>query len=495
MRRPSPIVRGGLALALVSSALACGGNLPPPRGAAPATMAAGPLARGPSEPVQGLPMPSLDVPWTPPMLVAGDVEQFGAALAGHDAIALQLGARFGGPEAAARVEALVRALHPGVTIAAEEVQAEPFAGVALPLVREADDGRARPRYRFEGRLPAPEGAGTDGAAVLVIAEAQLDPGQWRALPARAVGSCHAPMAALAAGQEQSLAELEPFLDHADDTLWKVYRPALRATLPRLVAELEPYRGSGARAELDAREREQHECGHAYWQYVQAFARCGDALESCAPAPRVFLMGGARIGTAEPNAWIPEGCAALVGRDYVAELRGVAAEAAQVAQEHLAPSWSALADRVGTITEVYEALEDVCAPRRRRFAEGDLRAARGRLAAIGQALGSDEAPHPAGGWVTAEEPFHVPGYGPVRQVARYDAGPGSASETVVEQARALRELVLARALCRAGQPALPLAVALVRPSGEAEFFGYFFEEELTCGELPPVRGAAGEPAAG
>jgi hypothetical protein len=265
MRRPSPIVRCGLALALASPAVACGGNLPAPRGAAPATMAAGPLARGPSEPVRGLPMPSLDVAWTPPMLVAGDVDQLGAALGGHDTIALQLGARFGGSEATERVEALVRALHPGVAIAAEEVEAEPFAGVALPLVREPDDGQARPRYRFEGRLPVPEGAGTDGAAVLVIAEAQLDPGQWRALSASAVGSCQAPMVALAAGQEQSLAELEPFLDHADATLWQVYRPALQATLPRLVAELEPYRTSdhaadhafGARAELDAREREQH----------------------------------------------------------------------------------------------------------------------------------------------------------------------------------------------------------------------------------------------
>lgn len=499
MRRPSVILGRGLAGCLAVLASACAGHPPAPWGAAPATMAAGALPRGPSEPGQGLPMPSLDVPWTPPMLVAGDVEQLADALAGHDAIALQLGDRFGGPEALARVAALVRTLRPGVAITAEEVEAEPFAGVALPLVREADDGRTRPRYRFDGRVPVGDvlgGPASAASAVLVIDDAKLDAGQWRALSASAVGSCHAPMAALAVGQEQSLAELEPFLDHADATLWQVYRPALQAIVPQLRAELEPYRTPKDRAELrDDRELLQHQCGHAYWEYVEAFARCGEALSSCAPAPRVFLMGGARIGTAEPGVWIPEGCAAAVGRDYVQELRTVAVEAAQVAQEHLAPSWSALADRVGTITEVYEALEDVCTPRRRRFAEADLHAARARLAAIGEALASDDDADPLGRWAAAEEPFHVPGYGPVQQVARYHAGPGSASETVVGQARALRELLLGRALCRSGQPALPLAVALVRPSGEVELLGYYFEEELVCGELPPLRGAPGEPAGG
>lgn len=493
MRRPFLRLRHGLVGSLVALASACAGHPPAPWGAAPATMAAGSLPRGPSEPVQGLPMPSLDVPWTPPMLVAGDVEQLAAALAGHPSIALELGDRFGGPEALARAEALVRALHPGVEIVAEDVEAEPFDGVTLPLEREPDDGRTRPRYRFEGRLPVPP---TRASAVLVIDDARLDPGQWRALPASAVGSCHAPLAALALGQEQSLAELEPFLDHADGTLWQVYRPALQAILPQLRAELEPYRVERSRGELDGdREHAQQQCGHAYWQYVEAFARCGDELSSCAPAPRVYLMGGARIGTAEPGVWIPEGCAAAVGRDYVQELRSVAAEAAEVAQEHLAPSWSALADRVGAITEVYDALEDVCTPRRRRFAAADLQAARGRLAAIGEALASDEAPRASGRWAVAEEPFHVPGYGPVQQLARYYAGPGSASETVVGEARALRELVLGRALCRSGQPALPLAVALVRPTGEVEVMGYYFEEELVCGDLPPPWGEPGEAAAG
>lgn len=482
MRRRSRALGHALPVSLLVGSVACGGHAPAPRGAAAATVAAGPLPSGPAEPTGGLPIPSLDVAFVPPMVVAGDLAPLRAALEGHDAVTLQLGRRLGDPEQVARLEALVRALRPGMAITAEDVAADPFGASPLPLEREADDGEARPRYRHDGTMAPSPG----GAARLVVDDAGIDPLRWRALPARAVGSCQAPMAALARGQEQALAELEPFLDHADATLWQVYRPALLALLPRLRDELEPYRAPPGRATLDdPRAHELHQCGHAYWRYLQGFERCGGEPEGCVPAPRVFLVGGARIGSAEPDVWIPEGCAAALGRDYVLELRAVASESAQVAQEHLAPSWSALADRAGAITEVYDALEDACAPRRRRFAAADLAAARGRLAAIGQALASDEAAPSGAGWALEGEPFHVPGYGPVRQLARYRAGPGSATEAAVAQARALRELVLGRALCRAGQPALPLAVALVGAGGEVEFFGYFFEEELSCGELPPL----------
>lgn len=492
--RPSSITAvHGIALALCPL-LACAGGPPAPRGAAPVTVAAGPLPSGPADPVRGLPMPSLDVPWTPPMLTAGDLEQLRDALAGHDAIALHLGERFAAPEPAAQVQHLVEALRPGASTEVLDRDDAPFEGVALPLEREPDDGPARPRYRAPEALRPVE---TEASAVLVLDDAALPSGPWRALSARAVGSCHAPMAALAAGQEQALAELEPFLDHADAVLWQVYRPALQAALPRLLAELEPYRpsdgpsdgpsngASGGTAPDDEHGWQQHQCGRAYWQYLQAFARCGDEAAPCPAAPRVFLVGGARIGTAEPSVYVPEGCAATLGRDYVVELRSIAAEAAQVAREHLAPSWTALADRLGAVTEVYDALDDVCTPRRRRFASDDLAAARQRLAAIGRALASDELAHPDGGWVLADDVFHVPGYGPVRQVATYDAGPGSASEAVVSQARALRELLLRRALCR-GSQAPPLAAAVVDPrSGRVHAFGYFFEEELSCGELPPL----------
>lgn len=494
MRGKFEIAGTGLALALCT--LACAGHPPPPRGAAPATMTAGPLPRGPAEPEHGLPMPGLDLQWMPPILSAGDPLPLREALRRHASVLIQPGDRMGGPEWAHRGRELMRALHPEITVVPGEAQAGPFAGVALPLDRVAnDDDTTRPRYRWTGGvLPASSAA----SATLLVDDAELDPGAWRALPARVVGSCHEPMAALAAGQEQSLAELEPFLDHADAVLWQVYRSTLQATVPRLTDELTPYQALRTRSEFDDNGSwEQYQCGHAYWEYLQNFARCGAETRSCPSAPRLFLIGGARIGTAEPSFYIPEGCAAKVGRDYVAELRTVAAEAAEVAQEHLAPSWSALADRLGAVTEVYDALADVCVPRRRRFAPTDLVTVRQRLASIGRALASDELALPTGRWTVSGQPFHVAGFGPVQQVAFYDAGAGSPAQTAISEARALRELVLKRALCRSARPALPLAVALVGGDGQVESFGYFFEEELFCGDLPPLlhEPRPAEPCAG
>ena len=422
------------------------------------------------------------------MLTAGDLEQLRSRLRGHESVALHLGDRFGGSEWAGRMGSMLRTVVPSTAVAGLVEGVGPYAGVTLPLERRDDAVAARPRYRWtEGPMRSPTAEAPGASAVLVIDDAEVEPGAWRALPARAVGSCRAPMNALAAGQEQSLAELEPFLDHADAVLWQVYRPALSAIVPRLAEELEPYEGLRTRAEFDDNGSwEQYQCGHAYWEYLQNFARCGEDSSSCPSAPRIFLIGGARIGTAEPSFYIPDGCAAKVGRDYVVQLRDVASEAAQVAQEHLASSWVALADRLGAVTEVYEALEDVCTPRRRRFAPEDLEVARQRLTEIGEALASDEMAHPRGQWTMAVTQFHVPGYGPVQQVAEYDAGVGSPSESAVAQARGLRELLLQRALCRSAQPALPLATALVDgDTGQVEFFGFFFEEELFCGELSPL----------
>lgn len=485
MRVASTISRAAvgtvLAWALVTLTGACSGRSAAPRGASAVPVAAGPLPSGPAEPDQGLPIPSLDVQWTPLMLTAGDLDGLRAALSDHGSIAVRAGGRLRGPQWERRLQHLVGALRPGGTATVTSSADRPFDDRSLPLQRTpTDDGL--PQYAWD---EGPLSGATQSTAVLVVDDAQLDPGRWRALPARAVGSCDAPMAALAIGQEQSLAELEPFLDHADAVLWQVYRAALDATLPRLSEELSSYEERRTRTDFaDQRLFEQYQCGHVYWEYLQSFTRCDDDASSCPSAPRVFLVGGARIGTVEPSIYVPDDCAATVGRDYVLELRTVAAEAAEVATEHLSMDWVSLADRLGAVTEVYEALEDVCAPRRRRFAPEDLAAMRQRLAAIGETLSTSEPSLAAGRWTRVEQSFHVPGVGPVQQVAEYDGGPGSPSEVAVAEARALRELVLRRALCRSGRPPLPLAVAVADDAGEVGFFGYFYEEELVCGELPP-----------
>ncbi|MCA9711240.1 MAG: hypothetical protein KDK70_35710, partial [Myxococcales bacterium] len=121
MRGSCQIAGSMSVLALLALCSACAGHPPPPRGAAPATMTAGPLPHGPAEPGGGLPVPSLDVAWAPPMLVAGDLAPLREALARHASVAMHLGDRLSGPEGTERAVAMVQALRPGAAVTALEV--------------------------------------------------------------------------------------------------------------------------------------------------------------------------------------------------------------------------------------------------------------------------------------------------------------------------------------------------------------------------------------
>src|SRR5690606_27732114 len=105
--------RGALAApAIVLAVGACTtAGTPRPLGAEPAALSAGPVSRGPAPPTRGLPIPGLDVAWTPPMATAGDVDALARALSGHEAAVVRLGARL---SQRARAEALVKALEPDV---------------------------------------------------------------------------------------------------------------------------------------------------------------------------------------------------------------------------------------------------------------------------------------------------------------------------------------------------------------------------------------------
>lgn len=484
--------------AVVLSALgACGTPVPPrPVGAAKVVAAMGTLPPGPPRGIDHLPIPPLDAPWAPPSSSAGDLAPLGEMLKGTRRIAVQLGPRLDGPIWRARVPAMLAALgiEAEVAMLPAATIAETIAGT-FPLQRADGRSGAPPRWSTTGLAPSPKmrtprsvEAGGD-RLVLVLDDAPIDADAWRALPAAARGSCEAPLQALALGQEQSLAQLEPWLDHADAVLWQVYRAELAALLPAITDGLRGH--ASPKPPDDARDPKalrEHECGHALWQWAQHYQRCADANQPCAVAPRMFLVGGAKIGAPEPSVYVPDGCAEIVGLDVVSRVRALGREAAEVAAQHLDEEWVVLADRLGAITEVHAALEDACEPRRRRFAESDLAEARGRLAKIGEALASAEPPR-AGAWQFEPESFHVPGIGPVQSFASYDAGPGSPATTAVAESRALRQFVLSRAVCR-GATSLPLAIALVDPGADAvRFFGYVYEEELACAELPPLTGAA------
>jgi hypothetical protein len=141
--------------------------------------------------------------------------------------------------------------------------------------------------------------------------------------------------------------------------------------------------------------------------------------------------------------------------------------------------------MGTVTEVYAVLEDLCVPRRRRFAATDVLEMRNRLGRIGAALASEDVTASEARWVLESEPLVVPGLGTTRSLARFEAGPGSVNAGIVAEARGLREFVLAHSLCKAGHAATPMAAVVAEPGRGVEFFGYFYEEELFCGPLPPL----------
>ena len=448
--------------------------------AAPEPRASVPMPPSPPPPEGGLPIPSLDVVWTPPSLVAGDVDALAAALAELVAPEVIVGAGLGGREA--EVLAGLR----GLGLAAEGAEQGPrgkvFGGGPLPIARVP--GGSRPRYDAGALALDPSFAGGRGGRVaLVVDAAAIDTAAWRGLQAYAVGGCEAPMAALAAGQERSLAMLAPFLTHADAALERAFRAEVAARLPALRAALVGDAAPRPReAFADAAAFERHRCAHAAWRAAAEVQAC--ASGPCPWSPRIFLAGGARIGAALPAA----GMCGAPG----AALRAIGQDAARRALAGFNAEWSVLADRLGWITEVVAALEGVCAPRRWRFAAEDRAAAQRRLAAIGEAMRSPDRALRSGAWVIEGGRFHAAGIGEVLQIARFAAGPGSVNEEVRAGAVGLREHVLGRARCRGGDEG-PVVAAIVDAGGSASFLGYFYAEELGCGEVPALRGE-GRPAA-
>ncbi|MFO0632439.1 MAG: hypothetical protein U0168_06280 [Nannocystaceae bacterium] len=410
----------------VLACAACGAPGPRLRSADATRLPAGPDAN-----LDALPMPSLDVAWDPPATVAGDLGALARAIGDAPRLRVQLGPRLDGPLWRRRVETALLSL--GVTARLEFLPAQPLVQALAPappgaVVDESELGGLAIAAPWRARIG-------EGAPVLVIDDASLSEAQWRAQPAAVAGSCEPALAALARGQEQGLAQLEPFLDWADAAILTHFRAELGAALPKLREAVAPHRRARDRTQFaDDAAFTQHQCGHALAQLVAAHERCVAPGPACAWAPRLLLVAGARIAAPQPEIELPEGCTTAAGIDVPAVLRGAGRDAAEAAAASFEPQWIALADRLGTITEVHAALEDVCAPRRRRFADEDLVDARARLVGIGRALASTEPPRPSR-WRFFAASLR-PRLGPARPVGegtelpRAGAGPGP-------RARALR----------------------------------------------------------
>ncbi len=431
-------------------------------------------------------MPAFDGEWTPPTLTAGDPGALAQALAGADRWRLWVDARLARSDQGAHLRGVLAALG-GVQIG----ESSPLqgglrgflAGAPLPLDRLQPTGNGRPHYASGGIGPFAASAGELAGAVLVIGQATLDLQQWNALESVTVGSCAPAFRDLAEGQEASLALLEPFFERADAVLWRSFRVGLARELPALRKELEPYAELRPQSSFASeQERDRYLCGQAYWRYIDIYHRCQQSAQSCLGAPRIFLQGGLKIGLPGPDTSSLGVCPELIGRDYVASVRRLAEVASGNAIRGLSDQWSVLADRLGIVSEVHAVLEDICVPRRRRFSAAAVAEARRRLQALGAELGSSDHEVRRAGWVSSEGFFEVAGIGTVAELARFEGV--VLNQEIRAQVRALRGLLLGVARCRHPNDEQPLVVLALR-DGAVSFFGYFLEEELLCGDLPPL----------
>ncbi|MEZ4380638.1 MAG: hypothetical protein R3A79_04795 [Nannocystaceae bacterium] len=441
-------------------------------------------------PTAGLLVPALDPPWTPPMLVAGDLEALGAALGEVESWELVVDPRLASSGKTQALRGAIEGIAGGPAIASPEVAAldTVFAG-PLPLARSGLGPSGRPRYSAAGLELDGDWRGQLRGPTVVVGDAALDPGAWSSLQAYAVGSCEPAMRALSEGQERSLALLGPFLDRLDALLWASFRAGLRREIAAMRGELQRFTELRPRSSFaDVLSFNTYLCGQAYWRYVDAYARCEASEAACAEGPRALLAGGVKIGLDEPDVALKEECAQLVGVDYPARIREIAAAATRDAIRGVSLEWSLLAERLGLFADAYAALEDICVPRRRRLSDGALAAARGRLCDLGELLGSEDHVPRSAGWVIEGGRLRIAGFGEVYQLARFD-DPGLGTD-IRAQAQGLREQVLGSSRCAHASGELPLAIAAVGAGGDVRFFGYFFEEELLCGELAPLRGQGG-----
>lgn len=466
----------------------------------------------------GLPMPSLDVDWQPPSAAAGDVGALADALAKHSRVGLVVDAsvaQAGGELDAMHLAALVGRLAPNTAV-------RPIASDGGPtlaeLIREdpplmpatGDNGRTQWATPDELELDVQRLhalAELGDPAVLVVGPVGVDTPTWRQLATAKVGSCEPLLEQLLAGQRDSLSLLEPFLDHADEVLANAYVAELAAVVPGLREQLAEFEHDRDRRDFDAQGWARYQCGRRYHQYLQPFASCVAASERlgvgevarlegshgaggvktpCPTTPRLFLRGAARIGSVEPSDYIPTECPQLLGRDYVEELRAPARAAAEITGDNLDVRWMMLAERLATLAEIYDSLEQLCTAGRRRFADQQLAALRARVIEVGQLYQRDEQPAHDARFLANDANFHVPGIGKVRQLARFDGGTGSASRALIAAARELGKFDRVHAQCVARPGDAPLMAMLIDTArAKPQFLGFFYQEELWCEELGPL----------
>lgn len=301
---------------------------------------------------------------------------------------------------------------------------------------------------------------------LMIARAPLQPRAWGQEPSRIAGSCEGVLRDLGHGQESSLAELEPFLDWLDGELWVRYRAELKSALEKV-----PKQPAGPEA-----------CTSAYNEILEGYRQC-DGQRTCRTAPRTLLSGALVLSGALPELSVPEGCE-IAGN--LAPLESAAKIAVERTLPLIDPRWSELADRMAALSDVHDALEDGCAPRRRHVDPAAMRGVARLLGEVEDGFNRTEPAREGRRWRAVDARAQtVPGLGRVAVLARFDSGRGSAAQRIRNAAEGLRTALIDAARCTADHP-MPLIVVLTKAgAARTSYLGYHYRESLFCPGLDPL----------
>ncbi len=490
-----------LVLSLVGcGAFSCASGPSPSRSEAPRSDYRVPA--GPPAPASLGDLPSFAVPWTPPSIVAGNVDALRTSLSSYGTVALMLGPRVGGVVNEKEAYDLVTALSPQTKVVARGNQVLDSIlrerGELPVRVQPVADGTrdvfGRPNYTWEGvalnttwsdNAPALSGA----EVMLVIDDANIDLAKWRKQPTSTIGSCEPILAAVGAARQAVQEQIAPMVVHTDRALSEAYREVVAGSIPALSRELAAYEPGRQRHEFDdGPSFTAYECGVAYRAVVDARAACETGL--CSYAPRLVLHQGVQIGAPTDDVFVPSGCPASYGRDVRSDVDAMATAAAEDVAGQLDAHWLELAQRAAVLGQLDATLQAACEPRRRRFGNDGLDQARAIVTELEGELEKPLSPG-TGRWVPHQGRMAIPGTGPVEMATRYEAGGNDASVLGADKLATLEKTLRQRETCRSGAVELPVVALLTDvATSEVRFMGYFYQEELVCEGLGPLTADPG-----
>ncbi len=306
--------------------------------------------------------------------------------------------------------------------------------------------------------------------MLTVRRIRVDDQKLRELRRRRRGDCSPLSEVLAGGVESGRSLLAAYEQAANASLERAFRRHLEVALSFWREEV-----AAARVEADP-SGEAIRCLDAYQQMLESYAPCLE--RDCGLQPAMLLCAGGAIGIDRgPFNALPDRCPAAGVRDYSAEIRELAARAADEVLPSLNGPWTGEVLRLAALQRLQNGIEDFCAPRHRRFSARDLESAREELRDLIARLGRKDLD---GEWYPSSGMERAPGTGPVEVVARLRALGSDPDRDVEEMLDRLRGIERCH---RGGERTVQAALVDVG-SSEVVFMGIFFEEQLLCEDLPP-----------